>query len=912
MMQRYSANVAQLRPGQPGAPCKQQVRQQASTIAPDPGSKAREDSTTSKRALRRQERKDYAEDAARNATPSTDEDEDRPAPKRPRLAAPADEAHDEPENVTLNQQTAWELGLNAQALSEEEETLLPPGADEAAYVRVRNFVLALWRRNVSRILELSEVLNEVRPKLHGYARAAHSFLDACGYINFGVGTSMLHVHDPDSKGADSKGTVIVVGAGLAGLQCARDLRKRGFTVIVLEGHDRPGGRVYTKRLQAGGMDAVADLGGSILTGIDGNQLAVLARQLRIPLYDIDSSNVPLYTNDGKEVDAGADKKVQKISDAMLDRCRGLCDNLGAISDNIGLGTALESMWSDYAQGNAESAPPQPVSKPDPGGQQAGEQQQQEQDAKDRAEISRKALERQLLDWHFANLEFANAAELEALSLSKWDQDDPNELDGAHCFLPGGNIRLVAALAEGTPVMYNSVVTQICASREGVAVRTATHEFKGDAVVVSVPLGVLKAKSITFKPPLPPRKLEAIQRLDFGLLNKIALLFSKAFWGRVDMFGRLPMDTASRGEYYLFYSYTGVSGGPVLTALVAGKAAKAFEDRPVAENVERVMTVLRNVFGPEIPDPLQAVCTRWGKDPLARGAYSSVGVGALGAEDYNIIGESIGGRVFFAGEATNPKYPATMHGAFQSGQSQAANVAATFAKRKAEAQRQLERNDSSLSQRQLKLQPQLLERAREAAQLAACLSQVFDNPSNPPDAEFGGCAVVYGPQGTDYSLDALLRVDLGAVKGSRGKQAMPLHLVVSAMDAIRLRDVEGGDEVRLQLLATHLEVKLAGRPSLPPRTLALLHAVLRSRGTPVPQIDGGPATGALAVRGESLPQPEPPAPAPHPQVPAPAVAVPAVPLPPMMQSLLAQLGTSFVPPPLQQQQQQQPVMQHQQL
>ena len=49
------------------------------------------------------------------------------------------------------------------------------------------------------------------------------------------------------------------------------------------------------------------------------------------------------------------------------------------------------------------------------------------------------------------------------------------------------------------------------------------------------------------------------------------------------------------------------------------------------------------------------------------------------------------------------------------------MAATFAKRKAEAERHLERNDSSVSQRQLK--PQLLEQAREAAQLAACLSQV---------------------------------------------------------------------------------------------------------------------------------------------------------------------------------------------
>ena len=49
---------------------------------------------------------------------------------------------------------------------------------------------------------------------------------------------------------------------------------------------------------------------------------------------------------------------------------------------------------------------------------------------------KQALQRRLLDWHFANLEFANAACMSALSLSKWDQDDPNELGGAHSFLPG--------------------------------------------------------------------------------------------------------------------------------------------------------------------------------------------------------------------------------------------------------------------------------------------------------------------------------------------------------------------------------------------------------------------------------------------------------------------------------------------
>ena len=63
---------------------------------------------------------------------------------------------------------------------------------------------------------------------------------------------------------------------------------------------------------------------------------------------------------------------------------------------------------------------------------------------------------------------------------------------------------------------------------------------------------------------------------------------------------------------------------------------------------------------------QVVCTQWGKDEMARGSYSSMAVGALGGEDYDLLAESVGERVFFAGEATTRKYPATMHGAFYSG------------------------------------------------------------------------------------------------------------------------------------------------------------------------------------------------------------------------------------------------------
>lgn len=82
---------------------------------------------------------------------------------------------------------------------------------------------------------------------------------------------------------------------------------------------------------------------------------------------------------------------------------------------------------------------------------------------------------------------------------------------------------------------------------------------------------------------------------------------------------------------------------------------------------------------------QVVCTRWGKDPLCYGSYSSVSTGSPGAEDYDRMAESEGSRVFFAGEATTRKYPATMHGAYISGLREAANISAALERLRREKQ-----------------------------------------------------------------------------------------------------------------------------------------------------------------------------------------------------------------------------------
>ena len=60
-------------------------------------------------------------------------------------------------------------------------------------------------------------------------------------------------------------------------------------------------------------------------------------------------------------------------------------------------------------------------------------------------------------------------------------------------------------------------------------------------------------------------------------------------------GILCDDPSRRGEFFLFYSYATVAGGPVLMALVAGEAAHSFESMPPTDAVTRVLQILRGIY-----------------------------------------------------------------------------------------------------------------------------------------------------------------------------------------------------------------------------------------------------------------------------------------------------------------------------
>jgi len=69
---------------------------------------------------------------------------------------------------------------------------------------------------------------------------------------------------------------------------------------------------------------------------------------------------------------------------------------------------------------------------------------------------------------------------------------------------------------------------------------------------------------------------------------------------------------------------------------------------------------------------------WSSDPLARGAYSYVGVGGTSAP--RTLARAIEGRVFMAGEATDSGSSGTVEGALASGRRAAAQVLEVLAAR----------------------------------------------------------------------------------------------------------------------------------------------------------------------------------------------------------------------------------------
>ena len=157
-------------------------------------------------------------------------------------------------------------------------------------------------------------------------------------------------------------------------------------------------------------------------------------------------------------------------------------------------------------------------------------------------------------------------------------------------------------------------------------------------------------AIKFAPPLPAVKTAAIARLGFGCLNKLVMEFERAFWLDEDSFGCVRDREAIRGRLYMYWNIHRVTGRPILVTLLSGDSAYESEQADTDQLVEECLTLLRRMFGCDIPAPLRSLSTRWAADPFARGSYSYVAVGAT-EQDYINLAQPVNQTLFFAGEVS---------------------------------------------------------------------------------------------------------------------------------------------------------------------------------------------------------------------------------------------------------------------
>jgi monoamine oxidase len=427
--------------------------------------------------------------------------------------------------------------------------------------------------------------------------------------------------------------VIIIGAGAAGLAAAEHLGNAGLRLLVLEARERVGGRIWT--IPGPSPEEAIELGPEFVHGKP-PELDAYLRRHRLKL--IESRGVTYCPGD----------------DGLLQPCGDWDHDLFAQIDKLDPRTVPDTSFEETLHTRF---------------------------AKFSEEKKRSA--RQFVQGFHA----ADTDRISTHSIIYGDKAD-EEIEGYRAFhIVGGYSKLVDALigslSQNVTLRTRMPVTAVDWRRELVVVSGGPEsserlqEFSAQHVIVTLPLGVLQQElqpigAVTFKPPLTEKR-RALSKLAMGPAVRITLRFDSAFWDDSRAIDELALHNphfifSGDPEFPVWWTMA-PQRFPLLVGWCAGPCANSKATLEEGELCSRATQALGRVL--RLPDDLIAQRLThfyhhdWQSDPYARGAYSYVLVGGMGAQQE--LARPLANRLFFAGEATQSDgHHATVHGAFSSG------------------------------------------------------------------------------------------------------------------------------------------------------------------------------------------------------------------------------------------------------
>jgi monoamine oxidase len=446
------------------------------------------------------------------------------------------------------------------------------------------------------------------------------------------------------------GTVVIVGAGAAGLFAADVLKAQGIKVVIVEASDRVGGRVRTLKSSDSetasllfnsqselSSDFPNELGATYINGSD-SAWGKIVEQMKIATVNLSTSTTENYFLDNAFVDG-----VTAQSDPDFISAKNFLNNLAS---NGGTGSVQQAITSAgissrmYAILNSWIGNKYCTTN-------------------DR--IGMKALSEgmALLQRNHELLTLADNPMQDAL-LSRYSNVMAD----------------VQTNSEVKEIDYNGDKVLVSGQRTG----GESFSIEADRVIVTVPVSILKSGSIAFTPGLPSAKTSALSKMEMDAAMRVVLDFKANFWGETSGFLYGGVDGpeyfnsgAGRSELYRTLSITvGGAKAAELSALGKGSIPILLDELDSIFSGKATLNVRK-----DSNDNTIAIIQDWTLEPFIKGGSAYLKAGGTNQDRVNLA-TPVNNKLFFAGEATdvNGEY-GTINGALLSGERAAKEVLATI-------------------------------------------------------------------------------------------------------------------------------------------------------------------------------------------------------------------------------------------